>query len=460
MTPLQAAGLLIAVALADTASTQTGWQHPLLTIKPPARSFHAMAYDLNRGTTVMFGGRSNGGPLADTWEWSGTNWIRRVTASSPAARDSHALALDLSRGIVVMFGGTTGTIADLDDTWEYDGQDWLQRHPVNKPSPRREARMASDVARSRVLLFGGGVGPGGQPLLADTWEWNGIDWSPRNPTTSPPARWSHGMTYDFAHGRIVMFGGAATGFTPLGDTWAWDGTDWTQLHTFQSPPPSMRTAIAFDSWRSLVCHFCGFPNGAHTWLYDGFSWRRDLRTFAPSIRSSFTLSHDILRSRTILFGGFTGGAYLDDTWEYDPGVVARWSPFGAGCAGTAGVPMLGPAGASQPVFGAVFRFELSSLPTTGIAVITIGFSAQQWNGIPLPWDLSSLGMPGCTMRSSPEFLYFAPVSAGRATLALPLPNDPGLVGVQFSSQAFVVEPGINAIGAIVSNAGVGVIGPF
>jgi len=455
----QAVQFLIAVALAGSAVAQTGWSQLLPATQPPPRGFHAIAYDLLRGTTVMFGGWDSA-PLADTWEWAGVNWSPRLTANSPSPRCCNALAFDLSHGRIVLFGGTDGTSVDLNDTWEYDGIDWTQRQPVNRPSPRREARMAYDIARGSVLLFGGGVGSTGLPVFADSWEWNGTDWMQHNPATSPPARWSHAMTHDLARGRIVLFGGSAAGNAPaLADTWTWNGTNWASVIAAPAPPANRLAGIAYDTTRDLVVVFGGILNGGETWLFDGASWRRDPRPTALSPRAS-TLAYDIVRGRTVLFGGYAGASYLRDTWQYDPGVISGWVPFGAGCAGTAGVPTLRALGGSLPIVGSTFGLELLSVPANGVAAFTIGFSNQQWGANLLPWSLGALGMPGCTMHASPDFLFFVAVAAGRATLAWPLPNDPGLVGVRFFDQAVFLDPGVNAMGAIVSNAGAGVIGPF
>src|SRR5262249_18016545 len=153
----------------------------------------------------------------------------RTPANAPPARCCHALAYDLARGQVVLFGGCSATNADLDDTWEYDGHTWNQRQSAHRPSPRRQTRM---VFNGIVLLFGGGRTPNGVPVLGDPWEWDGADWLQRTPVTSPSARWSHGLAYDFARGRTVLFGGAGSGPTPtLSDTWTWDGVDWTPVPT-------------------------------------------------------------------------------------------------------------------------------------------------------------------------------------------------------------------------------------
>lgn len=49
-------------------------------------------------------------------------------------------------------------------------------------------------------------------------------------------------------------------------------------------------------------------------------------------------------------------------------------------------------------------------------------------------------------------------TAGAATWSLGMPNAAGLVSVQFYSQAFVLDPGFNALGAVFSDAAAGIIG--
>jgi len=110
------------------------------------------------------------------------------------------------------------------------------------------------------------------------------------------------------------------------------------------------------------------------------------------------------------------------------------------------------------VVGTTFPLELVNVPTTGLAAISIGFSASSWSGGPLPGSLASLGMPGCTLFADPQFLFTTPIALGRATLSWSLPNDPALAGVQFYDQAIVLDAGVNPLGAVMSNAGHGVIG--
>jgi hypothetical protein len=92
---------------------------------PPARAGHAMVYDWARRRTVLFGGdlpSTPGWPGWETWEWDGSNWLMRNPASSPMALYGHAMAYDLARQRTVLFGGNLGQPgfwANRDDTWLY-----------------------------------------------------------------------------------------------------------------------------------------------------------------------------------------------------------------------------------------------------------------------------------------------------------------------------------------------------
>ncbi|HEY0882217.1 MAG TPA: kelch repeat-containing protein, partial [Archangium sp.] len=67
--------------------------------------------------------------------------------------------------------------------------------------------MAYDVSRARVVLFGG-QGDGGR--LDDTWEWDGASWTQLNPLTSPPPSAGHGMAWDPAGERVLVYADGVT----------------------------------------------------------------------------------------------------------------------------------------------------------------------------------------------------------------------------------------------------------
>jgi len=221
---------------------------------PPRRQSHAVAYDAVRGKVVLFGGSDPiyGQLLGDTWEWDGSSWTRRcdgvpsddVCLEQPSARERHAMAFDPVTGNMVLFGGSTGV--NNGETWEWDGATWERRYPANAPSARRDHAMAADPGKGTVVLFGGYT----STRNGETWEWNGYDWTrrcdgvPAGDTcpSQPTARFNHSLAYDNARGNVVLFAGSAASVSD--ETWEWDGSAWA-LKTPADPEsdgnPSART---------------------------------------------------------------------------------------------------------------------------------------------------------------------------------------------------------------------------
>jgi len=200
------------------------WKEQNPDIKPAPRTNSAMAYDGSRGVTVLFGGQRDGTNvgMADTWEWNGKAWAQRFPAVSPPARLFHAMAFDTVRNRTVVYGGrsdiyTTGTV--FGDTWEWDGRNWLSFTSVGGPGPRAGHRMAYDRLLGSTVLFGGEGATAGS--LNDTWHWDGATWTQAFPTTEPVGRDVFGMDYEVAQAQILIFGGYANlpGGGYLGDTW-------------------------------------------------------------------------------------------------------------------------------------------------------------------------------------------------------------------------------------------------
>jgi hypothetical protein len=265
------------------------------------------------------------------------------------------------------------------------------------------------------------------------------------------------MASDTIRQQIVLFGGDDY-VQALGDTWTWDGNDWTRSTLATSPPTATGVALVHDLLRNVVVLYAAYGPWAQTWIFDGLAWRIDPRP-RPSWRTGAGLSHDWARARTFLFGGYNSTTFAE-TWEYDSTGIASWTPFGSGCAGSAGTPALDSAPGSRPLLGTTFQLELRGLPATGNQVVAVGFSGQSWNGLLLPLGLGALGMTGCSLYVAPESVFFPAATPGSATLSLRIPNTSSLTGTRFFAQALVGDPGANVFGATVSNAGVGVCSPY
>jgi hypothetical protein len=54
---------------------------------------------------------------------TGGAW-RTVAGAAPTPRGGHAMAYDLARQRIVLYGGFTNEAPRLADTWEWDGADW------------------------------------------------------------------------------------------------------------------------------------------------------------------------------------------------------------------------------------------------------------------------------------------------------------------------------------------------
>ena len=92
-------------------------------------------------------------------------------------------------------------------------------------------------------------------------------------------------------------------------------------------------------------------------------------------------------------------------------------------------------------------------------ILVIGFSERQWTGLNLPFDLSLLGAPGCSLYISVDrTLPAMSDQAGQATARLRIPDDTGLIGRTYYSQFVAIDPSANLLGLTTSNAMIATIG--
>src|SRR5262245_54114865 len=133
-------------------------------------------------------------PLA-RWSPAQVTWRQRTMEGMFAP----AMVFDVARGRTLLFGKVASGAA-LTAVW--DGRDWVPLSPATSPSPRIEHAMAYDVVRGRVVLFGGTDGQG--TYFDDTWEWDGTNWTQRAPANRPSVRSQHMMAYDPQRLRVVL----------------------------------------------------------------------------------------------------------------------------------------------------------------------------------------------------------------------------------------------------------------
>ena len=251
---------------------------------------------------------------------SGFVW-RLQSNTTPGARYHHAMAYDADRDRVVLFGGVAPTGERLMDTWELNNDTWTQIAPTDQPTARFGHAMAYDPNRRRVVLFGGDDDQS-PAEAADTWEWDGVNWTLVSSTANPPGRRYHAMAYDAGRARMVLFAGSADS-TKLGDIWERSGTEWTQAQPSSGPTNRDLHAMVFDPHAALTLVFGGSGGGFlnQLWGWDGDSWISLSSTSSvPPGRNALTMAYDEARRRSVIFGGHTGpDEYLSDLWTYDDG---------------------------------------------------------------------------------------------------------------------------------------------
>ncbi len=355
---------------------------------PAGLHSHDMVYDSARGVMVRFGGSTetyvdpwfvaDPGIVGETWEYSPPTWVKR-SSSGPSPRINHAMAYDSQRGVTVLFGGRyreptfNSEWQYFSDTWEWNGVSWSLRSTAG-PAPMAGAAMTYDSVRQRVLLVGGGtwewngstwtqrlvatpqvdghvlafdtarsvgVLVGVSSNIVGTWEWNGNTWTQR--AIGAPEYRACAVAYDPAS-NLTLLAGGGNGET-LDELWGWDGGQWLLLKEGGIPGRNGH-AMAFDTSRGVAVVFGGIYGDAigDTWEWDGAQWSATPES-GPQWRSLHALAYDAARGVTVLYGGHSmpNGQPISDTWEWDG---LRWtfrddSPWTSGsvASGSAGNPL-------------------------------------------------------------------------------------------------------------------------
>lgn len=318
------AGLALAVlALHADAQSAGNWTRQIPNTFPPSGGL--LYFDTANNQARLYRGQN------DLWIWDGTNWKQQVLANSPQPnRVNYLVVYDTARHQLVLFGGGFGDTT-YNDTWVLDGVTWSKKSPANSPPSRYSYSAAYDALRGQVVLFGGGSGSGtnGNVVVtyADTWVWDGSNWTQKSPASSPAARVSASMTFDSARGEILFFGGTApqTVHSTFNDTWTWNGANWTQKSPSTQPSARTDAGLSFDAAHSQTILFSGildiFGNApGDTWAWDGSNWSQQKPQNSPSPRAA-PMTYDAAHSNIVLFGSYPSG--LQDTWIWSGGASSQ-----------------------------------------------------------------------------------------------------------------------------------------
>lgn len=263
-----------------------------------------------------------------------------------------------------------------------------------------------------------------------------------------------GFQYMFGHGTYAL---PNTLNVYLAES---DGSLWASLN-YNNRLVSVDLLNADQDYMDSQWHHCALvatTNGLIELWVDG-----QMRSAIHLAGDTYTPTADILLgiraglSSTRYFGG-----RLDDVNLYqralDPAEVqtlsistpGRFVTFEVGCVGTNGTPSLLASGI--PATGNAVSLDLTGGAGSQPATLALGASKTTWNGVPLPVDLSPLGAPGCRILTGATISIAAGTnSLGQLSQTIRFPSLGSIVGLTFYTQAWLLDPGANALGLTVSN---------
>ena len=147
------------------------------------------------------------------------------------------------------------------------------------------------------------------------------------------------------------------------------------------------------------------------------------------------------------------------TLHYDTagtGGSAGYGFFGSGCP-TSAAAISGQVLQSPPVIGGVLSVDVTNLPAN-IGIMIAGLSNSVSAFGPLPLDVTLIGIPGCFARVSLDGTAVVAGAGGVANWLLPIPAQANLAGFQLYTQCLVLDPPVNAFGAVLGDAYAGLLG--
>ena len=158
----------------------------------------------------------------------------------------------------------------------------------------------------------------------------------------------------------------------------------------------------------------------------------------------------------VLHTGFVDAMFVPSTFNQQPASTNA-------CLGSNGNrPILQSASGEKPALGSNYVMRVERALANTIVVPMVGFSnTLAYGSLPLPFDLTALGAPGCFVRVDPAVTFgLFTDGAGNAFLDLAFPATPSARGTTFFLQALCFDPFLagNTLQLTVSNDSKVVVG--
>lgn len=259
----------------------SSWSVVATTGSIPGYQNAALASEPASTRLILFGGYAAGANSDQTWALENGNWKNLNPRSHPSAQTSPALAVDAVAGRLILFGGCcaagstpNGGSIPLAETWAWTGADWLRLAPAHSPPGRMGASLVWDPDGKQLVLFGGAGAIERQ--LYDTWTWDGADWHPQGALDPGLATLqTQTVAYDGVRHLLLLFVDLrGRDKSPGGSLWSWTPTSGWQADSAVAPPQGSEPRMTWDAAHNVVLLLNPFRvnEGPETWTWDGRTW--------------------------------------------------------------------------------------------------------------------------------------------------------------------------------------------
>jgi len=247
-----------------------GHEWKRLSEKGPAPGIKsAFAYDANRKVAVLFGGSGDGGLLGETWEWNGETWTQ-INIRGPSPRNHPMAVYDPKARVMILFGGAANGL--LSDTWTYDGKSWQLKN-ADGPKNCAPHGMFYDEARERVVMITVMQVAGNSRSKNEMWEWVGNTWKKLSYSVPSTSSQSLQALAPFGKGGIILFDGDDNA-NNKGKTWTFEGNEWSG-RWLNGPSSRIGHGMVYDKANKRTVLFGGSNRKDifdDLWCWDGRRW--------------------------------------------------------------------------------------------------------------------------------------------------------------------------------------------
>jgi hypothetical protein len=286
-----------------------------------------MAYDKSTKQVILFGDHQTS-QTSETWAWTApSGWKQLAPATNPPGRTWGNMAFDDATSQIVLFGGqaaspVNGALNPLADTWTWDGTDWTHQIPAQSPPATVNVSMAYDSSTQTLIAVRDTA------AVSETWQWNGTTWGRLQPSRRPTfPKQGAGMAYATGASEVTLFGTvfSIVGPSPEGNTWTFNGTTWAAHAASASTPKPRSFPGMSEDTRGGALMFGGGGTGftvfGDTWTWYQSKWQKLSAGPAPHARTMPKMAYDSTCGLVLLYGGElpTGQSLTTykDTWAWN-----------------------------------------------------------------------------------------------------------------------------------------------